>query len=72
MSRSTNILHKTSSVAWRRDSTWLQPTKETYRSWHGLPVYPVNEDISNRTALYVRPHKKLDSSFTIHPEWGKA
>jgi len=65
-----NILHKTSSVAWRRDSTWLKPAKSSYQSWHGLPIHQFDKDIANITAMYMRPHKKIDSTFIIHPEWG--
>ena len=68
--KSANILHKTSSVAWRRDSTWLKPIRTSYQSWHGLPTYSLDTGISNAAALYMRPHKKTDSTFTIHPEWG--
>ncbi|XP_065067749.1 uncharacterized protein LOC135693252 [Rhopilema esculentum] len=64
----TNILHRTSSVAWRRDSAWLKPTKISYQSWHGLPRYSMNADV-NITSMYMLPHKKQGTCFIIHPEW---
>eukprot|EP00112_Aurelia_sp_Birch-Aquarium-sp1_P017901 Seg42.5 transcript_id=Seg42.5/GoldUCD/mRNA.D3Y31 product="hypothetical protein" protein_id=Seg42.5/GoldUCD/D3Y31 len=66
----TNILYRTSSVAWRRDSTWLKPRNSTYQTWHGLPCFPVENETSNVAAAYMRPHRRIDPTFIIHPDWG--